>query len=217
MDRIDRELERLPPLPAASRDRMLAALREELPRGPGPHQWRAEIVRVVVAVLAVTAAIGVALIASGNASLAMMLDRLAVFAGGAALCAFAAYVALAPRGRRGQLIASILFPFAAVALVLVRRPVGVASSPEWVCTVTHLAASAVPLTVGLLALRRGGAGGLAGFALGVAAGTTGAMVGEVACGRDATHVLVFHVSAWALMVALGAVASHFLPVRSHAQ
>jgi hypothetical protein len=57
---------------------------------------------------------------------------------------------------------------------------------------------------------------LAGLALGVSAGTTGAMVGELGCGRDALHVLLFHVSAWLVMVAVGALLSLVIRPRSHA-
>ena len=216
MDRLDRELEHHAPLPPASRARLLEALRKELPAAPRAHQWRVEIVRVVMAVLVVTAGLAAALVVSGNASLAVLGDRAAVFVGCSALCAFAAYSAIAPRKRRSQLVSSLAFLVAAAALVLVRRQTTVGSSPEWLCTATHVAASAVPLTFGLLALRRGGARAFAGLALGVAAGTTGAMVGEVACGRDATHVLLFHVSAWAAVVLGGAVLSRLVPVRSHA-
>ena len=81
MDRIDQELEHRAPLPPASRARLLEALRKELPEAPRPHQWRVEVVRVVMAVLLVTAGFAAALIVSGNASLGVMADRAAVFVG----------------------------------------------------------------------------------------------------------------------------------------
>jgi ABC-type dipeptide/oligopeptide/nickel transport system ATPase component len=74
----------------------------------------------------------------------------------------------------------------------------------------------VPLAIGLFALRRADLRLLAGVSLGVSAGTTGAMVGELACGRDATHVLLFHVTAWVAVVAAGALLSRVVRPRSYA-
>jgi hypothetical protein len=195
---------------------MLAAMRGELAKAPKKDRWKFEIAGVIGSVLLLAAGIGAVLVAGGNATLPVIAARAGVLAMCGLVCAFSAGVAIAPGARRAQLLSIGAFVVASVVLVLVRREVGPGTAPEWACTVTHLGVGAVPLAIGLFALRRSGLKLVAGLALGVAAGTTGAMVGELACGRDSTHVLLFHVTAWLAMVAAGALLSRVVAPRSHA-
>lgn len=214
--RLDQELAAARPLSTAAQARILAAMRSEVASAPRAGRWKLEIAGVIGSVIFLTAAIGTALLASGSAELPVIATRVGLFAMCGLLCAFAAAAAVAPGARRAQLFAIIAFVLAAVTLVVVRREVGAGSTPEWACTVTHLGVGVIPLAVGLFALRRANLRLLAGVALGVSAGTTGAMVGELACGRDSTHVLLFHVTAWAAVVAVGALLSRVVRPRSHA-
>lgn len=216
MEPLDRELSRSPDISAEARARMLAALRPEMKEAPQKNRWRLELAGVVGSVLLLTAAIGGALLGSGNTSLSAIAARAGVFVMCGILCAFSAALALAPGLRRAQLVALLAFGFASIALVLLRTGQGASSTPEWVCTATHLGVGAVPLFIGLFALRRGGLRLFSGIALGVAAGTSGAMVGELGCARDSMHVLLFHVTAWAAVVAAGAALSVLVPPRSYA-
>lgn len=81
------------------------------------------------------------------------------------------------------------------------RPAEVASlstTPEWVCTASPLAA-AVPAAAVALWMLRGMAFKLSrAVVAGLAVGTTGALLGELMCGRNAAHVAVFHLGSWAL-------------------
>ena len=216
MERLDQELSAQVSMGDDARARMLSRMRSELPKAPGANRWRFEIAAVVASALLMTAAIAGVLLWSGSTGMQIIAARAGALAMCGLVCAFAATVALAPGFKRGQLISLIAFAAAAVALVLVRKPVGDSSLPEWICTATHVGFGAVPLIIGLVALRRGGMRLLAGLALGVSAGTTGAMVGELGCGRDSTHVLLFHVTAWAVMILAGALLSRFVKPRSHA-
>lgn len=216
MDRLEPELLRKDPLAADAQARIFAALHRELPAAPSKHRWKFELLAVVAASLLLTTAMAVALLSSGNASPEVVASRAGVLSMCGLLCAFAAVAAIAPRARRLQGASLAAFGAAAVVLVLVRRQSGEGSSPEWLCTLTHLGVGAVPLAIGLWALRRAAMSPFAALALGVSAGTTGAMVGELACGRDATHVLLFHLSAWAGLIAAGALLTRVLRARSHA-
>lgn len=216
MEPLDRELSRTLESSAQARARLLAALRPELSSAPSKHRWRFELAGLVGSVFLLTAAIAVALLSSGSTSFAVIGARGGALAMCGLLCAFAAAVALVPGLRKAQVAALLAFVPAAAVLVLVRTQLGPSSTPEWVCTATHLSVAVVPLLIGLFALRRTAPRLLAGVALGVAAGATGAIVGELACGRDATHVLLFHVTAWGAVVAAGAALSVLIRPRSHA-
>lgn len=216
MERIDHELSRTTPLAAGSQARILAAMRFELPSAPKKGRWKLEVAGIIGSVLFLTAAIGTALLANGSAELPVIATRVGLFAMCGLVCAFAAAAAVAPGARRAQAFAIVAFVAAALTLVMVRREVGTSTAPEWSCTLTHLFVGVVPLAVGLFALRRANLRLLAGVSLGVSAGTTGAMVGELACGRDATHVLLFHVTAWVAVVAAGALLSRVVRPRSYA-
>lgn len=216
MEPLESELRRLPEISAEARARVLAAVRPELSRAPGKNRWRFELAAVVTSVFLLTAVIAGALLWSGNTSLTAIDARAGAFVMCGVLCAFAAVLALAPGLRKAQVFTVLAFGAASMALVLMRSAQGASSSPEWVCTATHLGVGAVPLVIGLFALRRGGLRLLSGVALGVAAGTSGAMVGELACGRGPMHVLLFHVTAWAGVVVAGAACSGLIRPRSYA-
>ena len=216
MEPLDRELSRPLEVSAETRARLWASLRPELSSAPSKHRWRFELAGVVGSVFLLTGVTAAVLLASGNTSVAVIAARAGALVMCGLLCAFAAVLALAPGLRKAQVAALLAFAPAAALLVLVRTELGPSSTPEWVCTATHLSVALVPLLVGLIGLRRASPRLLGGVALGVAAGTTGAMVGELGCGRDATHVLLFHVTAWAVVVAAGVALSVLIRPRSHA-
>jgi hypothetical protein len=158
VDRIDQELARVGTLSPGAQARMLAAMRGELAKAPRRGRWKFELAGVIGSVLLLAAGIGAVLVSSGNADLGVIVARAGVLAMCGLVCAFSAAVAIAPGAQRAQLLAIGAFVIASVALVLVRRELGPGSSPEWACTVTHLGVGAVPLAIGLFALRRSGPG-----------------------------------------------------------
>ena len=216
MDRLETELTREMPMSTDAKARLLSALRPELPKAPSKNRWRFEVAGVVASSFLVTASIAGALLTSGNTTVEIIAARAAVLVMGGLICAYAAAVAIAPGLKRGQVFALAAFAVGSAVMMGMRSEISAASTPEWVCTATHVGVGAIPLVMGVFALRRSGSKLLAGLALGVSAGTTGAMVGELGCGRDALHVLLFHVSAWLVMVAVGALLSLVIRPRSHA-
>ncbi len=182
-------------------DAVRAALQAELsqPRGPS---WRKSLALAVGACWALMLAFGVVLVLAGAAEPAHLLARAPLIAGLAALTAFTAWLALAPLPRWAPLFGA-LAGVLGVAVLVVARGVGAASTtPEWVCTATHLGAGVLPLVVMLLALRRAAHYPLRALAAGFAVGTTGAEIGELACGRGWLHVLEYHATAWLLIAVL---------------
>lgn len=111
----------------------------------------------------------------------------------------------------------VLVALAASAfLVLTREGAAEHSSAEYLCTVSHVLA-ALPAVVAALWLLRGMAPSWPrALCAGLAAGVTGALLGEVLCAGDATHVLRFHLSAWAGLTALVVLVSARLPRTSWA-
>ena len=76
---------------------------------------------------------------------------------------------------------------------------------------------ALPAAVVALWMLRGMAFNLSrAIAAGLAVGTTGALLGELMCGRDAAHIAVFHLSSWTLAAIAVAALSTRLTRRSFA-
>ncbi|MFO0600449.1 MAG: hypothetical protein U0228_34390 [Myxococcaceae bacterium] len=216
MDRVDHELARPSPLSPDAKAKMWAALQAELPSAPKKGRWQRELMVVLLAAIGLVLSLAIVLLVTGNAAMSVIASRAALIALCLAICGAASWVAIAPGARRWQLLAGVGFLLGAIVLVVFRREAEAASTPEWVCAATHFAVNLVPLAAGLIALRRAGLRLAAAVALGVSAGATGAMVGELACGRDSTHVLLFHVSAWASTIVAGALLSRIIKPRSHA-
>jgi hypothetical protein len=87
-------------------------------------------------------------------------------------------------------------------LVVLTRPaeaLTTSTSPEWVCTLSHLAVAVPAGVVATQLLLKNMAFSLSrSVAAGLAVGTTGALLGELMCDRDAGHIALFHLSSWAL-------------------
>ena len=84
-------------------------------------------------------------------------------------------------------------------MVATRGEGGPSSSPEWLCTVTHLAVGIVPVALAVRMLSGAAFGVGRAVAAGLGAGAIGALLGELACGRGSAHVLLFHLPAWWLV------------------
>jgi hypothetical protein len=84
-------------------------------------------------------------------------------------------------------------------LVLARGAGLPSATPEWVCSVSHVALGLLPLGFALWALRQCAWRWTRALAAGLGAGTAGALLGELACHRGGLHVLVHHVGAWLLI------------------
>ncbi len=199
----------------ASLDAMRAALQAELKRPPA-RSWRKGLALTVGASWALMLAFGVALVASGSASPAQLASRGALIAGLAALTALLGGLALAPLGRLAPAAGVLAGVAGAAGLVLARGAGLEGTAPEWLCTVTHLGAGALPLGLMIAALRRAAPNPWRALAGGFAVGTTGAVIGELACGRGWQHVLVYHLSAWALVAAASLLVSRRVKPLSYA-
>jgi hypothetical protein len=104
--------------------------------------------------------------------------------------------ALAPRGRIWRAAALLGGSILIVALVLSRGAGAPSSTPEWVCSASHVGIGLIPLGFALWGLRQCAWRWSRALAAGLGAGTAGALLGELACHRGAMHVLVHHVGAW---------------------
>jgi hypothetical protein len=204
-----------PPKPSALANARAAMLAEAAkPKALG---WRARAGLVLALTVGAAAALAVAGMALGLVSPALLTSRwltaLPVTAAGI-LTVLAAWVP----GRRGLRIAAVFLAVgAAAALVLGRAvPQVTGTTPEWVCTLSHLAAAIPAGVVGLLGLREMAPNRLRAVLAGLGVGTVGALLGELVCERGPLHVGLYHLSAWAVVAAAIVVVASRLAPKSYA-
>jgi hypothetical protein len=202
---------------ASGVERVQAALRLELRRNPKPRSWRVDAGKLVLVSWLFIGAVAVLLVSAHETSLEALAAKAWPILPLLGVGAVAAWAALAPRSRSRLWLGTALGAVGAVSLVWAR--VGVAAPsplPEWVCTASHFALSIVPVVVAVGLLRHGAPALLRGGVAGIAAGTTGAIIGELACRQSWQHVLVFHLTAWLGAVVLTAALSRRTTARSFA-
>ncbi|ATB32759.1 DUF1109 domain-containing protein [Melittangium boletus] len=214
---LDTLLTREVPAGDTARARALAAARAELARMPQARNWRTEALRVVAAPVLLTLLVTGVLLALDRTSVSVLLDRAPLLLLLWTTSAVCAWGALAPRGRGLQQGALGMALVGATALVFTRGPAhGVTTLPEWVCTASHVGVALLPGVVALAALRSAAFQPARALLAGVSVGTVGAFLGELACSLGPTHVLHYHLPAWAFAAVATLVASRFLPPRSFA-
>jgi len=189
----------------SSLERARNALTAELKMRPGPS-WKTTTMRAVAACWALMIATAVALMAAGDAT-PLLASRLPLIVSLALLTLLSAWLAIAPLSRAAPIVGTVLGMLAAIGLVLVRGAGLPSATPEWVCTVSHLGAGIIPLGFMIAALRRASPNPWRALAGGLAVGTTGAVIGELACSRGWQHVLTYHLSAWVMIAIVCAVLS----------
>lgn len=190
----------LPPRPppaslAKARAAMLAELSKPRTR------WTTHLARLLLASLGLAASIITVMISSGAEPASRLISRwvsLLLLGAAAPLLAIAA----ARPGSKNLRFGAIATAFAAMISMIITRPAhleSISSSPEWTCTVWHLAAALPAIGLSVLLMKSMAFDRLRSIALGLGVGTTGALMGEVMCTRDAGHVAVFHLAAWGLV------------------
>jgi hypothetical protein len=198
----------------AAMDRMLAACREEMKVAP-PSTWRVDLARLLAGCWALAAATLAVLTATGELGAVTAhaaLPALSLLGAGAA-CAF---LGVSPSAHRGWALLAVAAAAAAMLGVHLEVTDRVDAGPGWLCTVSHLGLGAGPLVFGVLVMRKAAVSPLRALLIGLAAGTTGALVGELACARSWEHVAVFHLGAWASLGLIALAVSRFVRPRSFA-
>jgi hypothetical protein len=181
--------------------RSRAAALAELYAAPAPVSWRAQAWRVVAGFAGTGLLAAVAALAAHLAGWTRALDRAPLLLSLIATAALAGFAAVAPGGRGWRGAALVGGPALMAALVLSRGAGAPSSTPEWVCSASHVGVGVIPLVFALWGLRQSAWRWSRALAAGLGAGTAGALLGELACHRGAQHVLVHHVGAWAFIAA----------------
>lgn len=209
----------LPPPPAPPSADALAKARAALTAelsAPRPRRWRTGVLGASGTIVGLGLATAGVLLALGACTLDFLASRAVTLASLITVGVVTVWTSLRPHGRVGRLISLGLVAVTAGLLVLLRGAGTPSTQPEWVCTVSHLAVGLAPATVVILLLRSMAPNRLRAVVAGLAAGTTGAFVGELACAQSAAHVAVFHLSAWAVVAVVVTVVSSRLTPRSYA-
>lgn len=214
---LDQLLTQTPAKDNAALERVLAAARGELALRRPVRRWRTQAVWLMAASAGMGLLAAVVMLAVGAVTGPLILARaplLAMLVGTSAVCAWGA---LSPQGRWMRRLGMGLAVVSAAALVLARgTPHSPPSLPGWVCTVSHLAIGVVPLVVALFALRGAFFQPLRAVVAGLSVGSTGALLGELACEQDWRHVLSHHLLAWVVITVALVVISKSLKPRSYA-
>jgi len=204
-------------LPAELRQRVRDAAQAELRRAPVATPWQRQAARAVAAVLAFSTLSLLVSVLAGIGPAARLGEKAALLAVLLAAQAVGMWSVAAPFSRRrlGAAVASAVVAGVAVAVARAGAS-GVGSSPDWLCSVSHLAVDVVPAGVALWLLRGGAWHPLRAVAAGLAAGTVGLLVGEIGCERGVAHVLVYHLGFWLVAAAGFLLATRRLRPRSFA-
>ncbi len=214
---LDRLLTEAPARDNAAMARVLAAAQGELALKRPVRRWRTQAAWLVAASGGLGLLAAGVMFAVGAVSGPLLLARaplLLLLVGTSAVCAWGA---LTPGGAWLRRLGVGLALASAAAVVLARgTPHTAPTLPGWVCTVSHLAIGAVPLVVALVALRSTFFQPLRAAAAGLSVGSTGALLGELACEQDGRHVVAHHLLAWAVITAVLVVISKSLKPRSYA-
>lgn len=203
------------PSAAPPLDRVRAAVFAELEVVPA-RSWRGDVLWVIGACWLLVLAVGAVMLAGGALDPSHLAERAIPIGALLSIGGACAYTALAPR-RRGQLMIGFAIGLVGlVGVVLARQTHGIGTAPQWVCSASHLAVGIAPLTLALALLRKSAIDPLRAGLLGLAVGTTGAVVGELACEQSWAHVAVFHLGAWILLGVISGIVSRRLVPRSFA-
>lgn len=214
---LDQLLTQTPAKDNAALERVLAAARGELALRRPVRRWRTQAGWLMAASAGLGLLAAVVMLAVGAVTGPLLLARaplLAMLVGTSAVCAWGA---LSPQGQWTRRLGVGLAVVSAAALVLARDAShSPPSLPGWVCTVSHLAIGVVPLVVALFALRGAFFQPLRAVVAGLSVGSTGALLGELACEQDGRHVLSHHLLAWVVITVVLVVISKSLKPRSYA-
>jgi len=204
----------VPSAPGLARAR--AAALEELRRTPRAVSWRHEAVTALLLVLAATTmALGVGAWLS-IVEVHRLQGRWLPLVLLVAVQVVGVIAAIAPGRRAMRWSAAALALAAAIALPL-GRGAGVSSAmPGFACSTSHLAVDLVPLALVLYFVRKFSVTTGRALLAGVAAAATGAMAGELSCGRGWSHVLIHHVGAGVAVAAACVLLARAWAPRSYA-
>jgi hypothetical protein len=190
-----------PTTPSATLARVRVAALDELRRQPRPVSWRREAVGTAAIVLGTTAlVIGVGAWLS-IVEIDRLRERLIPLVMLIALQALGVFAAIAPGRAALRWTLGVLALAAALAMLLGRGEGTSTGTPSLACSTSHVAVDLIPLGLALFALRRFSWTLGRSLLAGLAAAATGAIAGELSCGRGWTHALVHHIGA-GLLIAL---------------
>lgn len=204
------------PLSKDALERVRAAARSELKSGPVIPRWPTQLAVLLGSAVGVVALAGVVLLASGQTTAQVIAShgvQLLMLLAVAVSCGVSA---LRPNARGGTLAVALTLAAAASLVALRAEPLAPTLSPGWLCSVSHIGAGLLPLGVAAWLLRGSAPSLKKSVIAGIAVGCTGAMLGELGCEKGPLHIAIWHLGAWAVVIAAVVVVSRRLTPRSYA-
>jgi hypothetical protein len=179
-------------------------------------RWQRQLVWLTALWAGASALAATAALAAGLTTPSGLLARGGSLGALLALAFLCAGAALAPHPRLWAPLAIVATVVVMGAIALGRGAGSPSTTPEWVCSVSHLSLGTLPLLAALWASRQAAWRWWRAMTAGLGAGTVGAFLGELACHQGTRHVLVHHVGAWLTLSAACLVASRRLRPRTFA-
>jgi hypothetical protein len=201
---------------ALALEKVRAAMLAEASR-PKPMGWRARMGLVLALTVGVGAAAALVGPVLGFVSPAALAARW-MTAVPVTVAGLVTVLAAWTPGRRGLRFGALFLVVGAAAAMVLGRASAAdpGTSPEWLCTVSHIAAAIPAGAVGLFGLRGLAPNRLRAVLAGLGIGTVGALLGELMCERGPGHIAAYHLSAWAIVAAVVVVVAARLTPRSYA-
>ncbi len=198
----------------------LASMRAALLKRPEmlhKPSWKRDALLLWTACFGTVLLVGAVLLLTQNVTFDIVMARSRTVLTLMGISCLASVSALAPRRHWARIVA-LVGAVGSAGLLVWSRSQDIAfppTQPEWVCSLSHIGAAIPPLVVALIWLRRMHTAVLRPLVAGVAVGTTGAMLGEIGCAQSFTHVMLFHVSVWAVVAGLSVFLSSRLKATSY--
>lgn len=205
-----------PPLDPAVLQRLRGQLHAELAAHPAPRGHRFHLALCLLATTGLTLAAAAALGLSGGWASPSLTPHLPTLLLLLLVQGLGLVAAVAPRTRRLSVLAAGVALGAIALLVGGSHFVSPGIAPPWVCTVSHLGFDLVPLAALLFSLRFAAPSLPRALVGGLAVGSSGAFLGELACGRGMAHVAAYHLPAWLLAAGAAVLLSRVLRPHSYA-
>ena len=204
-----------PPTDPIALDRVKDALKPEL-ENTQSSEWSKDLLLLALSTTGLTVVLAIGAFTLGGWELDMIPTRFFTLVPVLLIQLLAMVSCVAPRATRLGQFTVFLAPITFLLMVMLRPESEPTMNHPWVCSVSHFALAVLPLLIGFRVLAHAAISPWRAISAGLAAGSVGALLGELACGQGSTHIAMFHVPAWIFTAAIAYFVSRQIRPKSYA-